>query len=335
VTNKNVLVTGGAGYIGSHVCKALSKAGYTPITFDNLSTGRKDFVKWGPLVVGDLRNRSDLVHLFSNHYFDTVFHFAAKAYVAQSFELPDFYYQNNVLGSINLLDVFKEFGGKFFIFSSSCATYGNPEVSIISEAIPQKPINPYGQTKLVIEEFIKSLQMTYSFQFAILRYFNAAGADGGGDVGESHLPETHIIPSLINSSLQDEEFTIYGNDYKTPDGTAIRDYVHVDDLAIAHINALKHIEAKKQNLVCNLGTGRGISILELVNELKKQNPTLRFNFGPRRKGDPDMLVASTEMSRTELNMNYSNSSIENILMTAINWHLSEMSHSKKSLIKPF
>lgn len=327
--NKNVLVTGGAGYIGSHVCKALSQNGYVPITFDNFSTGHRDFVKWGPLFEGDLLNQTQVEQVFSEYQINSVMHFAAKAYVNESVMNPLKYYRENIQGSMNLLDTFLANNGRYFVFSSSCATYGNIGNSPINEDSIQNPINPYGFTKLAIEKLIIDLEKIHEFKFAILRYFNAAGADANLDLGEIHSIETHVVPLLINAALKGETFRIFGNDYDTPDGTAIRDYVHVSDLAIAHVKSLKRVTEGNLNLICNLGTGKGVSILELSEHMKSFVKDLTVKLETRRAGDPGVLVSSNKLSIELLDISYSNSEISNILRTAYDWH-QKLSHESNT-----
>lgn len=316
---KNVLVTGGAGYIGSHTCKELQKNGYSPIVFDNLSTGRADFVKWGPLFIGDLLNQNDVEKVFEQYQIDTVMHFAGKAYVNESVVNPTKYYRENIGGAVNLFEAFIRNSGKHFVFSSSCATYGDSMSEIIGEAEIQVPVNPYGFTKLAIETLIKSLQLTHGFRYSILRYFNAAGADEDLEIGEDHTPETHVIPLMLQSIAKQEEFQIFGNNYNTFDGTTIRDYTHVADLAEAHISSLRHISILNKDLICNLGSGNGSSTLELAKKMKELNPHFKYQFGERREGDPSRLVANNSKSRETLGIRYQKSNLDTILKSAINW----------------
>ena len=322
--NKNVLVTGGAGYIGSHACKALFQNGYVPITFDNLSTGHRDFVKWGPFHKGDLLDQEDLEEVFNKFEIFSVMHFAASASVSESIANPIKYYRQNLQGTVNLLEIFVSKGGKQFIFSSSCATYGESKSENIIETSEQVPINPYGFSKLAIEKLIVDLERIHKFNFAILRYFNAAGADLDSELGERHASETHVIPLLIKAALSGNQFTIFGNDYQTLDGTAIRDFVHVTDIAVAHLRALEFTRMKSSNVVCNLGTGIGVSVLELVTHVERISEQIKINFEDRRAGDPARLVASNEMSKELLNMKYTNSSLTTIFDTALNWHKKEL-----------
>ena len=319
MSNRNILVTGGAGYVGSHICKILKDKGYTPVVLDNLSTGHKEFVKWGPLFVGDILSLSDLESVFREFSISSVIHCAAKAYVSESVSDPIKYYRENINGSINLLETFIRYRGSNFIFSSSCAVYGNTTNIRIKENHETNPINPYGFTKLAIEKLILDLKNMHEFNFAILRYFNAAGAELESNIGEWHEPETHVIPLMINSLKTQNVFKIFGNDYSTYDGTAIRDFVHVSDLAIAHINSLEFIARSKLDILCNIGSGDEISVLDLVLQMQKLDPEFQYVFEKRRIGDPDYLVANNELSKIKLKMEYKNSNISNILKTALQW----------------
>ena len=317
--NKFVLVTGGAGYVGSSICKILNDKGFTPVVFDNLSTGHKEFVKWGPLVEGDILNTVDLETAFQKFSITSVIHCAAKAYVNESMSDPIKYYRENINGSVNLLETFIKHKGINFIFSSSCAVYGNSTSTRIQENHKTLPINPYGFTKLAIENLIKDLRLIHKFNYAILRYFNAAGADLESEIGEKHDPETHVIPLLVNSSKNQTVFKIYGKNYFTLDGTAVRDFTHVTDLAIAHAKALEYISDLKKDIICNLGTGIETSILDLVLQMQKIDPNFKFVFEKYRDGDPGHLVADNEVSRNILKLEYANSSVSNILNTALQW----------------
>ena len=318
--NRNVLVTGGAGYIGSHACKTLHEHGFIPITFDNLSTGHRTFVKWGPLFEGDLLNQSRIEEVFDLYNIQYVMHFAAKAYINESVIDPIKYYRENIQASVNLLETFVARNGKAFVFSSSCATYGTPNVPLISESTPQNPINPYGFTKLAIERLILDLHKLHKFNYTILRYFNAGGADKNLEIGEKHLSETHVIPLLVNAAAGGGVFKIFGSNHDTPDGSAIRDYGHVNDIALAHIRTLEVMVELHRNVLCNLGTGTGISVLELVSQVKNWKADFSLQYEPRRSGDPSALVADNTLSKELLNLDYSQSSLESILESAISWH---------------
>ena len=312
--------------MGSQTCKLLFENGYIPVTFDNLSTGHSENVKWGPLEVGDLTVKSDIERLFDRYKFKSVFHFAAKAYVGESVSNPLSYFTNNITGSTNLIEEFLKRGGENFVFSSSCATYGEPHVDFISENLEQNPINPYGFTKLATEKLILALAKNVDFNFAILRYFNAAGADLSCEIGEWHNPETHVIPLLIHSLRSKKPFRIFGNDFETFDGTAIRDYVHVVDLANAHLAALRNIIENSRNLIVNVGTGIGTSIQELVEIGREFDADFQILLDERRPGDPARLIADISLIKQELKWEPKHSSSRNILETAIKWY--DMKNSK-------
>lgn len=313
-------MTGGAGYVGSQTCKLLFENGFVPVTFDNLSTGHKESVKWGPLEIGDIRAKKDLESLFDKYEFKSAFHFAAKAYVSESVGDPLSYFSNNITGSINLIEEFLRRGGENFVFSSSCATYGEHFVDSISEKQEQNPINPYGFTKLAIEKLLIALSLNSKFNFAILRYFNAAGADITCEIGEWHDPETHVIPLLIQSFRNNRPFTIFGSDFETSDGTAVRDYIHVIDLAEAHLAALRSISEMSRNLIVNVGTGVGTSIQELVNMVTELDPDFQVLVEARRPGDPARLVADISLIQKELKWKPIHSTKTSIFETALKWY---------------
>src|SRR5438094_1870218 len=263
--SQSVLVTGGAGYIGSHACKALARAGYRPVVFDNLSRGHRAAVRWGPLVEGDLAERGKLAAALERQRVSAVMHFAAYAYVGESVTDPALYYANNLGGSLALLEAMREAGVDKIVFSSTCATYGTPTQVPIRESAPQLPVNPYGETKLAIERALRWYGEAYHLRSVSLRYFNAAGADSQGEIGELHEPETHLVPLVLQAALgQRSHIDIYGIDYPTADGTAIRDYIHVEDLAEAHLRALEYLCAGRESAALNLGTGRGHSVREVI-----------------------------------------------------------------------
>lgn len=316
----NILVTGGAGYIGSHTCKLLATHGHTPVTIDNLSTGHKSFVKWGPLVNCDLQNTKEVIKAISNYKPLAIIHFAASAYIGESVLNPLKYYSNNVTSTISLLKAMEQTGIKNLVFSSTCSTYGLPTTSIISESHPQTPINPYGHSKLICENIISALVQISLINCINLRYFNAAGADPEAEIGELHNPETHIIPLAIHSALHGSTLKINGSDFPTPDGTAIRDYIHVYDLADAHIKAINLLLHSGRSCSINLGTGKGTSILEIIDNLKILGFKPKTLLQDRREGDPPYLVANASKALTELGWSPKLSSIPNILETAINWH---------------
>ncbi len=264
-TSRAVLVTGGAGYIGSHTCKALAAAGFEPITYDNLATGHRSAVKWGPFVRGDLADYDALARTMTAHSVCAVVHFAAHAYVGESMQRPGKYFRNNVANTINLLEAMQDRGIGALVFSSTCATYGMPDRLPIDEAHEQRPVNPYGESKLFVEKALGWYALAHGLRSVSLRYFNAAGADPDGEIGERHEPETHLIPLVIEAALGNRtSIDVYGTDYATADGTAVRDYVHVTDLADAHVRALRHLLAGGDSLRLNLGTGRGQSVLEVI-----------------------------------------------------------------------
>ena len=318
----NVLVTGGAGYIGSHVCKSLKIKGYTPIVVDNLIYGHESAVKWGDFVKGDLLDKKFLDELFIKYDFSSVIHLAAFAYVGESVQDPAKYYNNNIIGAINLMNTMLENNVKKLIFSSTCSTYGSPKNIPIDELHTQIPINPYGYSKLVVETILKDYSRAYNFQYVVLRYFNAAGADPENEIGESHEPETHLIPLVIKAAL-DRKYTlkVFGDDYETNDGTAIRDYVHVSDLADAHTLGLSKIETSKESYEFNLGTGTGLSVMEIIKGvelvIKKK---VKYKIMERREGDPPILIADSSYANKILGWSTNYSSPRNIIETAFNWH---------------
>lgn len=318
MSGQPVIVTGGAGFIGSHTCQRLAEAGYLPVTIDNLRTGHADAVKWGPLEELDLRDTQAVTSVLRRYRAKCVIHFAACAYVGESVDAPDLYYDNNVGGMISLLSAMKTAGVGQVVFSSSCATYGIPDEVPISEDTPQKPINPYGRTKLIGEMMIRDHAVAFGLRSVILRYFNAAGADPGGMLRERHDPETHLIPlALMAASGMGPPLKVFGTDYPTPDGTCIRDYIHVCDLAEAHLRALRHLESEGADLVLNLGTGQGLSILEILDAIVRvTGEVVPHDFVPRRPGDPAMLVAKTDLAARILRFAPKRSDIGSILRDA-------------------
>lgn len=290
---ERVLVTGGAGYIGSHCCKALAQAGRLPIAYDNLSRGHADAVRWGPLIAGDIRDSDRLAQTLREERIDAVIHFAALAYVGESVRDPLGYYDVNVNGMRALLNAMLEVGCERILFSSSCATYGTPADLPITEDSAQNPINPYGRTKLIGEWMLRDAATAHGLRYAALRYFNAAGADPEGDLGERHAPETHLIPlALMAAAGLGPPLQVFGSDYATPDGTCIRDYIHVSDLARAHLCALDHLDNGGANVALNLGTGRGASIFDVVAAVERVTGRgVPLRLGPRRAGDPPELTA--------------------------------------------
>lgn len=319
-TKENILVTGGAGYIGSHTCKALAKHSYNPVVLDNLSTGRRGFVKWGPLVEGDISDRELVKQTLAEYDITSIIHFAASAYVIESMENPCKYFDNNVINSLRFLENLTEKDKYTIIFSSSCATYGLPEKLPLTEDHPQNPVNPYGETKLFIEKALKWYHQIYGLNYAALRYFNASGADPDGDIGEWHEPETHLIPNVLLAAKNDQPVEIYGNDFPTKDGTAVRDYIHVSDLAEAHVLALKTANSKHGKQVYNLGAGRGYSILEIVEAAKKiTGKEIQSVFNDRRPGDPPQLIASAGAAHHDLGWKPQYSDLDTIIKTAWQW----------------
>ena len=317
-----VLVTGGAGYIGSHTCKALAAAGFLPVTYDNLSLGHRRMVRWGPLVVGEILDTASVSNAIRIHDVTAVVHFAASAYVGDSVRDPAAYYRNNLLGTLALLDAMRDTGTRDIVFSSSCSVYGNPVMLPIDESHPLAPLSPYGQTKLDGENALRWYSQAYGLRSVCLRYFNAAGADMDGELGEDHDPETRIVPRAILAALDVvPALEIFGDDYDTPDGTAVRDYVHVADLAAAHVMALQKLDELPTTAILNLGTGRGYSVREVVAMARQvtghQIPVIE---GPRRAGDPAELVATAAKVRKELGWRPKMSGLEQIVGTAWQWH---------------
>lgn len=317
-----ILIVGGAGYIGSHMAKYIHTQGMTPVVLDNLSLGHKEAVKWGMLYEGDLDDRELLREIFTKHEIQAVMHFAAFCYVGESVTEPLKYYQNNVSATLGLLEVMLEQGVDKLIFSSSCATYGEPESLPIRESNAQNPINPYGRTKLMMENILDDFDTAYLLKSVCLRYFNAAGADPEGDIGEDHDPETHLIPLVLQAALKgDIELTVYGNDYPTVDGTCVRDYIHVSDLAQAHFLALKHLLNGGVSKKYNLGNGNGYSILDVIKTaMQVTGKKITYKFDARRPGDPAELVGDARKVTKELGWNPKFDSLESIMETACNWH---------------
>jgi len=317
-----ILVTGGAGYIGSHTCKALAAAGYAPVVLDNLSTGHRWAVKWGPLITADIADRARVSQTLKAFGIEAVVHFAAHAYVGESVEHPRKYFDNNVGKTLALLDTLLDAGIDKFIFSSSCATYGIAQHLPITEDHPQAPINPYGATKLFVEQILPWYERAYRMRHVSLRYFNAAGADPDGELGEDHTPETHLIPLVITAAQGvNAAVEIFGTDYDTDDGTAVRDYVHVCDLAAAHVRAVDYLLAGGPSVSVNLGTGRGYSIRDVIAAVEavggRPVPVIHRS---RRAGDPAALVANPRRARTALQWTPQMSDLHTIVRTACDWH---------------
>lgn len=316
-----ILVTGGAGYIGSHTCKRLAERGHVPIAFDNLSTGHKAFARFGPFVYGDLGDMQALHAAMAEHRPDAIIHFAASAYVGESVRDPLKYYRNNVAGTANLLSAAVTFGIGKIVFSSSCATYGVPESVPIAEDSSQRPINPYGDTKLFCETMLRGIAAAHPIDCLALRYFNAAGADVDGELGEAHDPETHVIPLLLAAAAGEQNhFSILGDDYDTPDGTCVRDYLHVNDLAEAHLLGVERLTGKAGFEAVNLGTGHGFSVRELVDAARTvTGRAIQAQIKPRRPGDPPVLVANPGKAKDVLGWTPRHSDIDTIMRTAWEW----------------
>ena len=317
-----VLVTGGAGYIGSHACKALKKIGYIPVTLDNLSTGWQDAIKFGPFEKGDLLNKSDIERVFEKYNPSAVMHFAALSQVGESMQKPGLYWENNVIGSLNLIQSAVDHGCLKFVFSSTCATYGDQDNVILDEASAQHPINAYGSSKYAIENILKDFKATYGLNHVIFRYFNVAGADPEGEVGEFHHPETHLIPLILDAAAgKRNELKIFGTDYDTPDGTCIRDYVHVCDLVDAHLLGLRWLKDGKGSRVFNLGTGDGFSVREVLDHVKLvTNRFVPIVEGKRRPGDCVKLVSGSKRACTELGWSTGRSNLNQMIKDAWRWH---------------
>lgn len=318
----NILVTGGAGYIGSHFVKQLLKIGYNAVVLDNLSRGHKESVPANVnLEIVDLKDYKSTKTIFNKYKFDAVVHFAAYAYVGESVENPELYYTNNLIGTMNLLKAVKESGINKFVFSSTCSLYGNPLKVPISENESVKPINPYAHSKQMIENILKDYSEAYGINYVALRYFNAAGADPEGDIGESHDPEPHLIPITLQVALgKREKVSIFGNDYDTPDGTCLRDYIHINDLADAHIKALEYLNNGGSSDIFNLGTGNGNSVLEIIRTAEKIiGEKIKFEITDRRAGDPAVLVADNKKAKQVLGWQ-PEFNLEKIISTAWNWH---------------
>jgi len=317
-----IFVAGGAGYIGSHTVKELIQEGFEVLIFDNFSTGRKELVVGGDLIEGDLRDKDSLKKAFSSRDIGAVLHFASLIQVGESYLDPKKYYTHNLLSSLNLLEAMMEAKVKNFIFSSSAAVYGTPDEVPIPESHPLNPINPYGQTKLLVEKILQDYEKAYGIQFTSLRYFNAAGADPDGELGEMHEPETHLIPNILLFLLGKKKgFDLFGTNFPTSDGTAVRDYIHVTDLAKAHVFALRYLLSNPKSEFINLGTNRDYSVLEIIKRVEKiTGKKVAYRKKPRRKGDVPILLASKEKAERILGWKPQYSDIETIIKTAWAWH---------------
>lgn len=317
---KNILVIGGAGYIGSHTVRMLAEKGYNPVVFDNLSKGHREAVSAYPFELGDLGDKARLTEVFKKHAINAVMHFAAFIEVGESVKEPSKYYHNNVAQVLNLLDAMVENNIKHFVFSSTAATFGEPVRSTIDETHPQNPINPYGNTKLMVEKMLEDFDTAYGLKATALRYFNASGADDSGKIGESHSPETHLIPLVLQAAAgKRPSIKVFGTDYPTPDGTCVRDYIHVNDLARAHILALEKMMRENKSERFNLGSGSGFSVAELIKEAKKiTGIDFKVETAPRRAGDPAVLVADSTKAQKVLGWK-PQYNLTRIIQTAWNW----------------
>ncbi|MHB1218744.1 MAG: UDP-glucose 4-epimerase GalE [Alphaproteobacteria bacterium] len=321
---RTALVTGGAGYIGSHVCKALARSGWHPISYDDLTQGHHALVKWGPLEKGDIRDRARLDAVFARWRPEAVLHFAALSRVGDSVRQPDLYRDVNVAGTEHLLAAMHAAGVKALVFSSTASVYGVPAHLPITEETPVAPTNPYGETKAAAESAIRRVVEGSGLRYAILRYFNAAGADPEGETGESHEPETHLIPNAIAAALgRTPALEIFGDDYPTPDGTCVRDYVHVSDVAEAHVRALSRLAASAAPVTCDLGTGKGASVREIVAAVEAvTGRPVPVRVAPRRPGDPSVLYTAGEAARRELDWQPKRSDLASIVGDALRWQIS-------------
>jgi UDP-glucose-4-epimerase GalE len=317
-----VLVTGGAGYIGSQTAKALAQAGHEPVVYDNLSSGHRWAVKWGASIEGDLADIHLLSATLRAHRIEAILHFAASIQVGESVENPRKYFWNNVVNTLRLLDTALEEGVQAIVFSSSAAVYGNPERVPIPEDHPKNPQSPYGETKLMMERALQAYAAAYGLRWVALRYFNAAGADPDGELGEEHLPESHLIPLVIQAALgRRPHVEVFGTDYATPDGTAIRDYIHIVDLADAHVRALEHLARGGESVALNLGTGTGHSVREVIAAVGRMcGGKVPFRDAPRRAGDPPVLVADPARAMKLLNWQPRHPDLDSIVESAWKWH---------------
>lgn len=327
----NVLVTGGAGYIGSHACKVLKANGFTPVTYDNCSTGWEEAVKFGPLAKGDLLDRARLDAVFAEYKPVAVMHFAALSQVGESMQQPGRYWHENVNGALNLIEAAVAAECKNFVFSSTCATYGDQDNVVLDETTPQMPINAYGGSKLAIEKMLRDFGASDGLNHVIFRYFNVAGADPEAEVGEFHQPETHLIPLMLDAiDGKRAALTVFGTDYETPDGTCIRDYVHVMDLVEAHVLGLKWLQDGKGSRVFNLGTGDGFSVREVIHHSKSvTNRDVPYTEGDRRPGDCTKLVSGSRRAVEELGWTPSRSNLETMIRDAWRWHQNSAGHYSK------
>jgi UDP-arabinose 4-epimerase len=317
-----ILVTGGAGYVGAHACKALALGGYRPVVYDNLASGDPAAAKWGPLEIGDIADRAKLDAVIARYRPHAVMHFAAFSIVGESIADPAKYYRNNVAGTLTLLEAMRDHAVERLVFSSTAAIYGTPLTVPILEDAPQTPINPYGHSKSIAERMIVDFSAAHGLRATALRYFNAAGADADGEIGECHDPETHLIPLAMRAvSGLTAPLTIFGDDYATPDGTCIRDYVHVADLADAHVAALQHLGQREGVDAFNLGTGNGASTREVIEAVGRvAGKAVPYSIGARRPGDPAVLVSDPAKAKRDLGWTHASSDLETIVSTAWAWH---------------
>lgn len=319
----NILVCGGAGYIGAHMCMQLAASGHSVTVFDNLSTGHAEAVRWGELIEGDLLVKDDLKRAFKQRTYSAVMHFSAKSLVGESMLHPELYYYNNVSGTLNLLDAMVQHDVKTLIFSSSASVYGTPAYSPIDEQHPKVPINPYGRSKLMVETMLSDFDAAFGLRSVSLRYFNAAGADPGAVIGEDHATETHLIPNVLRSVLQPSTYPlkIFGNNYDTPDGTCIRDYIHIVDLCDAHMKALDYLKQGGKTEAFNLGNGKGFSVLDVINAAQRvTGQDINYSIQARRPGDPAVLVASATKAKDILGWAPEYTELNKIIETAWRWH---------------
>ncbi len=331
--SKKILVIGGAGYVGSHCAKAFAKSGWEVTVFDNLSTGWRDLVRWGPLIEGDLLDAAAIERAIAHLQPDAVAHFAGSSIVSESIRAPAIFYRNNTVATLNLLDAMQRHNVGMLIFSSTCAIFGASRVPAIDEDHPTAPINPYGHSKLMIEQMLLDFDRAYGIRSMRFRYFNAAGADRDGEIGERHASETHVIPLALQGATDPAyAFTILGNDFETPDGTAIRDYIHVEDLAEAHLLGLEALAAGARTSAYNLGTGIGTSVAEIVSAVERATGrnSIPCLVGPRRPGDPPRLVADPGKAQRELGWSATRSDIDNIVRTAHAWHQKDWAKQAQS-----
>jgi UDP-glucose-4-epimerase GalE len=328
-----VLVTGGAGYIGSHACKALRAAGFVPVTYDSLIRGHRELVRYGPLEEGDIRDAARLAEVLARHGVIAVMHFAALAYVSESVAEPWLYYDNNFVGTLTLIEATRKAGIEAFVFSSTCATYGAAADQPISEDAPQAPINPYGRAKLAAEFALRDTGNACGLRSVMLRYFNACGADPSGEIGELHEPEPHLIPRVLMAAAGEiDAVDVFGTDYPTPDGTAIRDYIHVCDLADAHVAALRYLQAGGGTIALNLGTGRGHSVREVIDAARRATGRdIPVRYGKRRAGDPPTLVAEASQARATLDFVPRWLDIEAAIASAWAWHARRGQTAQRSI----